>query len=55
MQVQRRTRVLNERLDVLDDLFSLLRQTKDQGYSHRLEWLIIALITIEVVLDLRKW
>lgn len=55
MQVQRRTRVLNERLDVLDDLFALLRETKDQGYSHRLEWLIIALIAIEVALDLRHW
>lgn len=34
LQVGRRTRVLNERLEVLKELFDLLREAKSSAYSH---------------------
>ncbi|MCF8462947.1 MAG: RMD1 family protein [Rickettsiaceae bacterium] len=53
--IQLRQNVLNHRLDVIHELYSLLSNELNYKHSTRLEWVIILLIAIEVVIGLSKW
>lgn len=50
LDVTKRVDVLNRRLNVIHELFEILRNELNHQYSSRLEWTIIILIVIEVVL-----
>lgn len=50
--IQTRQAILNRRLDMIHELYSLLSNELEVRHSSRLEWIIIGLITIEVVLSL---
>ena len=47
-----RQNAMNNRLDVIQELYNLLSSEVNHRHSSRLEWIIIALITIEVILGL---
>ena len=53
--IQLRQNVLNHRLDVVHELYSLLSNELNYKHSTRLEWVIILLIAIEVLIGLSKW
>jgi uncharacterized Rmd1/YagE family protein len=50
LDVSKRVEVLNRRLNVIHELFEILRNELNHQYSSRLEWTIIILIVIEVFL-----
>ena len=51
-----RIEVLNDKLDYAQEIASMLRETLSERHSLRLEWMIIILITIEVMFEVsRKW
>uniref|UniRef100_A0A7S0ZBX4 DUF155 domain-containing protein n=1 Tax=Timspurckia oligopyrenoides TaxID=708627 RepID=A0A7S0ZBX4_9RHOD len=52
MDIRSRVSVLNKRLDVISDMFSLFREERHISYGHKLEEIVIWLIVVEVVLDL---
>lgn len=54
LDVSTRVEVLNQRLDVIHELFQMLGNELNHQHSSRLEITIIALIVIEVVLILAK-
>jgi uncharacterized Rmd1/YagE family protein len=54
LDVETRVEVLNQRLDVVHELFQMLGSELNHQHSSRLEWTIILLIVIEVVLILLK-
>ena len=41
--------VLNQRLDILKELFDMLSNEMHNNHSNKLEWIVIILIVIEVV------
>ena len=50
LEVTKRADALNRRLNVIHELFEILRNELNHQYSSRLEWTLIVLIVIEVVL-----
>lgn len=52
LDVRRRVEILNQRLDVIHDLFEVLSNELNHLHSNRLEWTIICLIVIEVLIAL---
>lgn len=54
LDIERRVRVLNQRLDVVHELFEMLGNELNHQHSSRLEWTIICLIVIEVALSFMK-
>lgn len=48
LEIDRRTEVLNKRLDIIKELFDMLASEMNQNHSNKLEWIIIILILIEV-------
>lgn len=50
LQIARRARILNDRLDLLQDVYMMLSDDRSKNVSHRLEWIIIVLIAAEIVL-----
>ena len=54
LDIENRVQVLNQRLDIVHDLFEMLGNELNHQHSSRLEWTIIWLIIIEVVLTLLK-
>jgi required for meiotic nuclear division protein 1 len=54
LSVRRRIEILNKRIDYAHENVSVLREMISEKYGHRLEWIIIALITIEVMFELRR-
>jgi len=52
LEISRRGEVLNQRLDVIRELFEMLGNELNHQHSSRLEWIIIWLIAIEVVITL---
>ncbi|KAF1977150.1 DUF155-domain-containing protein [Bimuria novae-zelandiae CBS 107.79] len=51
-----RIRVLNEKIGFAQEIASVLRESLSEKHGLRLEWAIIALITVEVVLEFyRHW
>ncbi len=54
LDIKRRVEVLNQRLDVVHELFEMLGNELNHQHSSRLEWTIIGLIVIEVALTLLR-
>jgi uncharacterized Rmd1/YagE family protein len=52
LDIENRVAVLNQRLDIVHELFEMLGTELNHQHSSRLEWTIIWLIIIEVVLTL---
>jgi len=52
LDMEQRVSVLNSRLDLLKELFDMLRDELESKHSTRLEWIVIWLIVIEIVLGL---
>ena len=52
LDIETRGQVLNQRLDVIRELFEMLGNELNHQHSSRLEWTIIWLIVIEVVISL---
>lgn len=56
LDINARIRTLNEKMDYASDIASVLRERLSEKHSTGLEWLIIALISIEVGFELlRLW
>jgi uncharacterized Rmd1/YagE family protein len=54
LDIETRAEVLNQRLDVIHELFEMLGNELNNQHSNRLEWTIIWLIVIEVLLSLLR-
>jgi len=54
LDVQRRVSVLNQKLDVLHELFEILTNQLQHRHSSRLEMIVIFLIALEIVINLVK-
>ncbi len=54
LDVGKRVEALNRRLNVVHELFEILRNELNHQYSSRLEWTIIILIVIEVILSFMR-
>lgn len=54
LEIGTRVEVLNQRLDLVHELFQMLGSELNHQHSSRLEWTIIWLIIIEVVLSLMR-
>ena len=52
LDLETRLQVLNQRLDIVHDLFEMLGNELNHQHSSKLEWIIIWLIVIEVVITL---
>lgn len=52
LDVRARVEILNQRLNVIRDLFEMLGTEVNHSHSTRLEWIIIWLILIEVIISL---
>ncbi len=50
--IQTRQNILNHRLDMIHELYNILSNDLNYKHSTKLEWIIIILITMEVVLSL---
>lgn len=53
--IQVRQNILNHRLDMIHELYSMLSNELNYKHSTRLEWIIIILIAIEVLIGLQKF
>ena len=54
LDIKSRVEVLNQRLDVVHELFEMLGNELNHQHSSRLEWTIICLIVIEVLLTVSR-
>ena len=54
LDVPQRVEILNRRLDMIRDLFSMLEEQLNHQHSSLLEWIIIVLISTEIFLFLIK-
>ena len=54
LDINIRIKVLNEKMDYAQEIASVLRQHLSEQHGVRLEWIIIALIAVEVVFAIRK-
>jgi uncharacterized Rmd1/YagE family protein len=52
LEVEKRGNTLNQRLDVLKELFEMLSNEVNSQHTIRLEWIIILLIMMEVVITI---
>jgi len=52
LDTEERLRILNKRLDIVNDLLDSLSDQLEIRNSHRLEWIIIVLIMLEIALEL---
>lgn len=55
LDVASRIKVLNQRMDYADSMLGTFRDMLDQKLAHRLEWIIIWLIAVEVGFHLIDW
>lgn len=54
LDIKTRVEVLNQRLDIVHELFQMLGTELNHQHSSRLEWIIICLIIIEVIVSLMR-
>lgn len=52
LELPQRLEVLNSRVDVLQDMLKLLKESVTSRHSERLEQIVIALIAVEIILGL---
>ncbi|XP_065054913.1 required for meiotic nuclear division protein 1 homolog isoform X1 [Rhopilema esculentum] len=55
LDVGRRTKVTNEKLNLCSEMVEILRSHLDDRHSLRVEWAIVALIAIEVLFEIGHW
>lgn len=55
LDISTRVEILNQRLDVIHELFQMLDTELKHQHSSRLEWIIICLIVIEVIVSLSHY
>lgn len=55
MDVKQRVQVLNKKLDYANELASVLRSHLSEQHNLKLEWMIIILITVEVLFETLHW
>lgn len=51
LEVDNRVNILNKRMEVMSEMFEMLRNQLEVRHATRLEWIIIWLIVIEVLLE----
>ncbi|KAI0838374.1 hypothetical protein F5Y06DRAFT_267961 [Hypoxylon sp. FL0890] len=54
LDIRQRIGILNKKIDYGFENVSVLREMVSEKYGHRLEWIIIILIAIEVLFELRR-
>ena len=54
LEVERRVEVLNKRLDLMKELFEMLANELHTSHSHKLEWIVIILILLEVFFQIME-
>eukprot|EP01069_Polyplicarium_translucidae_P012598 Polyplicarium_translucidae@DN5377_c0_g1_i1.p1 len=52
LEIPKRVDILNQRLDIIKDLYDMLNSELSIQHGHRLEWIVIWLICIEVVIEI---
>jgi uncharacterized Rmd1/YagE family protein len=52
LEVEQRTRLLNDKLDIIQQLLNMLADEQNHKHSSTLEWIIIWLIAVEIVIFL---
>jgi len=52
MEIPQRINLLNTRVEVLQDMLQLLKESVSSKHAERLEQIVIALIAIEIVLGI---
>ncbi|KAJ9063529.1 hypothetical protein DSO57_1000107 [Entomophthora muscae] len=55
LDVRPRISILNKKLDYANELTGLLREQLSEAHSHKLEWCIISLITVEVLFEIAHY
>eukprot|EP00917_Polyrhabdina_sp_WS-2016_P014129 GHVP01030970.1.p1 GENE.GHVP01030970.1~~GHVP01030970.1.p1 ORF type:complete len:325 (-),score=42.83 GHVP01030970.1:33-1007(-) len=51
LEIPKRVEILNQRLDIIRDLYDMLNNELTIAHAHQLEWIVIYLICIEVVIE----
>ena len=54
LEIRQRIEVLNKKLEVIHELFDMLADEQNHQHSAQLEWIIILLITFEVIYNMAK-
>ncbi len=49
LEIEQRTRLLNDKLDIIQQLLNMLAEEQNHKHSSTLEWIIIWLIAVEIV------
>jgi len=52
LEITKRTKVMNEKLNLCSEMVEMLRSHLNERHGHRLEWMIIVLITIEILFEI---
>ncbi|XP_053991352.1 uncharacterized protein LOC128883234 [Hylaeus volcanicus] len=52
LEIPKRVEILNQRLDIIKDLYDMLNDELTIQHGHRLEWIVIYLICIEVAIEI---
>lgn len=55
LDIPKRAAALNQKLDVLHEMFEMLNNQLEHRYSSMLETIIILLIAIEIIINLVRW
>lgn len=51
LEIPKRVDILNQRLDIIKDLYDMLNAELSIEHGHRLEWIVIYLICVEVLIE----
>ncbi|CDI78842.1 hypothetical protein EAH_00037410 [Eimeria acervulina] len=51
LEIPKRVEILNQRLDIIKDLYDMLNNELTIQHGYKLEWIVIYLICIEVLID----
>jgi required for meiotic nuclear division protein 1 len=54
LDINPRIRQLNAKIDYANETVSVMREMSSEKHGHRLEWIIIVLISVEVLFELRR-
>lgn len=52
LELDKRVEILNKRLDIMEELYEMLLVMTQHAYSAKVEWIIIALIAVEIAISL---
>lgn len=59
LEIEQRTRLLTDKLDIIQQLLTMLAEEQNHKHSSTLEWIIIWLIAVEIIVffvhDIFKW